>query len=40
MIRIAVTVLVLTGLTAVSGCETFRGFGRDVSNAGNAVFGG
>lgn len=35
--------VIITSLAAVlvlSGCNTFRGFGEDVSSAGNAVTGG
>ena len=30
-------VLMLTGLTALTGCNTFRGLGEDVEEAGDAV---
>ena len=29
--------LLLTGLTALTGCNTFRGLGEDVEDAGDAV---
>lgn len=31
--------LVVLAFVGLSGCETFRGMGRDISSAGNAITG-
>ncbi len=38
MKRIA-TVLILLSVVGLSGCETIRGFGQDLSNVGDALLG-
>jgi predicted small secreted protein len=38
MVRKSILTLVLLGLLVASlGCNTFRGLGRDISNAGDAI---
>ena len=38
MVRKAILLFVLLGLLVASlGCNTFRGLGRDISNAGDAI---
>jgi entericidin B len=37
MLRLLALVAALTAVTALSACETTKGLGRDVSNAGQAL---
>lgn len=35
--KIAATLLVLMGLTLLTGCNTFHGLGKDIESGGKAV---
>ncbi|GFE63485.1 entericidin A/B family lipoprotein [Litoreibacter roseus] len=37
MIRIATATLLLLATLVLSGCETIKGVGRDITGAGNAI---
>ncbi|MET0373662.1 MAG: entericidin A/B family lipoprotein [Rhizorhabdus sp.] len=37
MIRRAIAITLISGLLAVTGCNTIEGVGKDVSSAGKAV---
>ena len=37
MLRLIVALLVSIGLVCTAGCETFKGFGRDVQKGGGAI---
>jgi len=39
MVRITLLISMLFAVSSLAGCETFRGFGKDLSNVGDALIG-
>ena len=37
MLRLIVALLISIALACTTGCETFKGFGRDMQNGGRAI---